>query len=582
MSTNTELATIFQEMADILALQGANSFRVSAHARVARELADLSTDVRTLVERGEDLTTYEGIGDKSAKKISEYLETGHITEHETLKAAVPAGLLAILAVPGLGPKTVRLMWEQAGVTDVASLRAQMDAGVIEQLPRMGAKTVENIRTALAFLETSADRVRLGAALPVAESMLTTLRAVPGVIEAAFAGSLRRGCETIGDIDLLVATTDPDAAGEAFRTMDGVVQVLAAGATKSAVRLGSGLQVDLRVVEEASYGAALLYFTGSKQHNVRLRERAVKRGLRLNEYGLFPDDGTHDEAPQRRGIAPVAARTEEEIYAAVDLPWIPPELREDRGEFTAALPDLITCDDIRAELHAHTTASDGRLSIEALVAEAKRRGYHTIAVTDHSRSSVLANGLDVERLRAHVDAIRAVDAKTKGIRVLAGAEVDILVDGDLDYDDETLAMLDLVVASPHVSLKQDRAKATARILAAVRHPLVHIIGHPTGRFVGRREGLDLDLDVIIAAAVEHDTALEINANNVRLDLRDTHVRAAVEAGALIAINTDAHGAEHFDELRYGVLTGRRGWLTADRCVNAWPARRLHDWIAAKRP
>jgi DNA polymerase (family 10) len=342
-------------------------------------------------------------------------------------------------------------------------------------------------------------------------------------------------------------------------------------------------VDLRIVDEAVFGAALLYFTGSKRHNVVLRERAARAGLRLNEYGLFPDDG-EEAPPQTRGVPPVAADTEQAIYAALDLPWIPPELREDRGEFEFGddLPALVELGDIRSELHAHTRASDGRLTIEQLAAAAAARGFHTVAVTDHSQSSIQANGLSPERLRAHVRAVREADARIDGIRILAGTEVDILADGHLDYDDELLAELDIVVASPHTSLRQDPEEATARLVRAVSHPHVHILGHPTGRMLGRREGLHPDMRAVVAAAAEHDTALEINANELRLDLRDVHVQAAVEAGALVSINCDTHRAENLDQFRYGVLTARRGRLTAARCLNTWPRADLLAWLARKSP
>ncbi|MGH7292922.1 MAG: PHP domain-containing protein, partial [Myxococcota bacterium] len=341
-------------------------------------------------------------------------------------------------------------------------------------------------------------------------------------------------------DILVSATNQAAVSKAFQAMPGVKKVLAAGETRSSVRLEQGVQVDLRVLDDSSFGAALLYFTGSKEHNVTLRERAIKRGYRLNEYGLFPDDGTDDDRPlQDRGVKPVAARTEQEIYKILDLLWIPPTLREDRGELTTKLPKLIAIDDIVAELHAHTTASDGLLSIEQLAEIAKARGFHTIAVTDHSKSSVQANGLSPDRLKAHIEAVREAASRVKGITILAGSEVDILTDGRLDYEDDLLAQLDIVVASPHVALKQEPKLATKRLVRAISHPLVHILAHPTGRIINRREGLSPDINALIEAAVEHDTALEINAHWLRLDLRDTHVKAAVDGGALIAINTDAH-------------------------------------------
>ncbi|MEE8246732.1 MAG: DNA polymerase/3'-5' exonuclease PolX [Alphaproteobacteria bacterium] len=580
MSTNERLARIFEEMAALLELTGANPFRINAHARVARVLLELTVDVAELAQVPAKLTDLEGIGKGSARKIIEFVRTGGVHEHDELLETVPPGLLEVMTIPGLGPKTVRLLWEKGGVTDLNSLKARLDSGELQKLPRLGAKSIENIKASMAFAVRAAERVTLGAALPAALEIAERLRGVGGASRVEYAGSLRRGRETIGDIDILAAASDPAALSRAFVSMNGVVQVLAAGDTKSSVRLKTGIQVDLRVVDEGAFGAALLYFTGSKQHNVLLRERAIKRKLRLNEYGLFPDGPREDEAPQKRGVEPVAAATEESVFRALGLPWIPPELREDRGELDSVLPDLIELSDITCELHAHTLASDGRFTIEGLAEEARARGFHTVAVTDHSKSSVQANGLSPERLREHIDAVRAADRATEGITILAGAEVDILTDGRLDYDDDLLAELDIVIASPHAVLRQDPETATRRLVAAIKHPLVHILGHPTGRMINRREGLRPDLGALIEAAREHDTALEINANHFRLDLRDTHVRAAVEAGALLSINTDAHRPEHFDYLRYGILTARRGWLTAKRCINTWSEQQLQRWLRKK--
>jgi DNA polymerase (family 10) len=438
-------------------------------------------------------------------------------------------------------------------------------------------------------------------MPVAEGLVARLKKIQGVKEIAFAGSLRRGKETIGDIDILVAADDSEAVRSAFVSMPEVEKVLANGETRSSVRLrvgsdlsrwssgddetqasgGAVVQVDLRLVPRESWGAALLYFTGSKDHNVRLRERALKQKLTLNEYGLYPLDD-RNEPPQRRGVKAVAGKTEEEIYTKLKLSWVPPEIREDRGELEVReTPALIELGDIKAELHAHTTESDGALSLEELVAEAKKRGFHTIGVTDHSKSSIQANGLSVERVKEQIKRVHDYAKGVKGISVLVGSEVDILADGTLDYDDKLLAQLDIVVASPHSALKQDPKKATARLLKAIEHPLVHVLGHPTGRLINRRPGLEPAMDELIAAAVEHETALEINAHWMRLDLRDTHVRAAVEAGALIAIDCDVHTLADFDNLRYGVMTGRRGWLTADQCVNTWSRQKLAAWLKRKR-
>ncbi|MCP4938457.1 MAG: DNA polymerase/3'-5' exonuclease PolX [Phycisphaeraceae bacterium] len=584
MSSNEDIGSIFEEMATLLELTGANGFRVNAHTKVARVVEGLSSDLAE-VARGEkglaELQKIDGIGKSSAEKIVAFVATGTVPELEDLRSEVPDGLRTVMQVPGLGPKTVRRFWQEASVESLADLEAALDDGRLEALPRMGRKTLDNIRASIDFMKSAGDRRRLGDAMPLAERVVAVMEAVPGMRRVAWAGSLRRGQETIGDVDILVSTDDPEAASTAFREQPGVSRVLVAGETKSSVRLEEGIQVDLRVVPEEVWGATLMYFTGSKDHNVALRERAIARGLRLNEYGLFPED---DEAtpPQQRGIAPVAASTEAEIYEALDLPWIPPELRVDRDEFDRPIPgDLVTVEAIRAELHSHTTASDGKLSIDELAAAAMAGGREILAITDHSRSSAQANGLDVDRLRRHADAIREADARIDGIRLLAGSEVDIHADGSLDYEDDVLAMLDVVVASPHASLRQEPAVATARLCAAARHPLVSIIGHPTGRIIGSRKGLEPDIEAVIAAAIEGGTALEINSNPLRLDLRDIHVRAAVEAGCLISINTDAHRAEHLEFIRYGVLTGRRGRLEAEGCINTWAPDRLLPWLARNR-
>ncbi len=577
MSTNAELARLFEEMAAVLELTGANSFRVAGYARAARVLEDLTTDVATIADHAK-LIEIEGIGEGTAKRILQYIRTGRIPEHDELLAKVPIGLLEVMRIPGIGPKTARILWEKGGITDLASLREKLEAGGLEGLPRMGDKTIANIRESISFMEGSRERTRLGQALPLAEAIVERLRALPGVRRVEYAGSLRRGAETIGDIDLLASCDRPAALSRAFVTMPGIVKVLAAGTTKSSVRLETGIQVDLRVIDEESFGAALMYFTGNKAHNIEMRERAAKRGMRLNEYGLFRPARPGDGPPEPRAGEPVASAREEDIFAALGLPWIPPELREDRGELELTeTPRLIEVGDIRCDLHAHTIASDGRMTIDELAAEARRRGYHAIAVTDHSPASPLAGGLSPDDLLRHIDAVREAAGRTKGIAILAGSEVDIHADGRLDYDDEILARLDVVVASPHAALRQSPDVATKRLVAAVRHPLVRILGHPTGRLINKRAGLQPDLARLVEAAAETGVALEINANDLRLDLRDVHVRAAMDGGALLAIDTDVHSPGDFDLLRYGVLTARRGGLTPDRCVNTWTLPKLRAWL-----
>ncbi|MFW6032425.1 MAG: DNA polymerase/3'-5' exonuclease PolX, partial [Phycisphaeraceae bacterium] len=507
---NARLAKIFQQMADVIELLGGNRFRVNAFQNASRSLRELTRDVSELDRK--ELTELHGIGSGTADRIREYLSSGQITEHQELLAEVPEGLLPLLEISGLGPKTVATLWQQGGVTDVESLEAKLNTGELESLPRMGKKKLEKIQQSLSFARQAGERVRIGEAMPLAAWFVDQLRQMKEVREAAYAGSLRRGRETVGDLDLLVSS-DPDAGekiANRFVKLEPVTEVLLKGRTKTSVRTQRGVQVDLRVVEAAAFGAALLYFTGSKQHNVELRERAIAQKQKLSEYGLF--DAETDER--------VAGASEQEVYDALGLGWIPPELREARGEIDQAakgeLPRLLEFGDIRCELHAHTTASDGMLSIRELAAMAIDRGFHTIAVTDHSRGQVQANGLSIERLERHVERVREVAAELKGkIRVLAGTEVDILADGKLDYPDSLLRELDIVVASPHAALTQEPAKATARLVKAIENRYVTIIGHPTGRIVGRRPGLSPDMGKVIEAAAERGVALEINANYHRL-------------------------------------------------------------------
>ncbi len=624
--TNATLVAILERLARLMDVLGEDSFKSSAHARAARAIEGQSTELATLANSADAkaaksaLMQIEGIGPKIADKILEFFATGRIGEHDELAAKVPAGVLAMMEVPGLGPKTVRAIWQTLGVTDLAGVKKAIDDGSILTVPRMGAKAAEKIKQSIAFAEQGQQRLWLGQALPLARRIVELLSKVRGVERVEYAGSLRRGRETVGDLDILVCVPAgkdgsadakaAHAAGEAFRSMPGVVQVISAGEGKSSIRIatstdwgrwtlegehgqaasGPSVQCDLRVIPSPSFGAALMYFTGSKEHNIALRQRSLDRGLTLNEYGLFPhtkaDEGK--PPPQERGVRPVAAEKEEDIYAALELPYLPPEIRESRGELDLSQPPrLIEVGDIKAELHAHTTASDGSMSIEELASRAKERGFHTIAVTDHSQSSSIAGGLKPDRLKLHIEAIRKTQEKfvdrsgKPTITILAGSEVDILADGSLDYTDKVLRELDVVVASPHAALSQDPETATKRLLAAIKHPLVHILGHPTGRLINRRAGLSPDLGKLIASAREHNVALEINAHWMRLDLRDTHVRAAIDAECLIAIDCDVHAPEDYDNLVFGVLTARRGWVTPERCVNAWPAKKLHQWLTSKR-
>ncbi len=583
LATNQECANVFSRIADLLEITGANAFKVNAYRKAARSCENESRELGRLArESPADLRTIEGIGESTAAKIVELETVGKVAELEALQSKIPPGLPALLTLQGVGPKSVKLLWDSAKVTSIDELRAAIESGALRSVERMGEKTIANLRDAVAAHDAAGAgpvRYRLGEAIPIAEAMLKRMRATNGTVRVSFAGSARRGRETVGDLDLLVSSTDPVAAKAAFLNCPGIGKVLAHGDTKCAVQLSTGIQVDLRIVKDNAFGAALLYFTGSVDHNVLLRERAIARGMRLNEYGLFrvPKDSA-DGAD----LPLVAAETEESIYSALDLPYCPPELREMHGsDLTKSSPTLIELADIKAELHSHTTASDGDLSILELASLAKARGFHTIAVTDHSRASAQANGLSVERLLKHIDAISEVEAKIGGIRILAGSEVDIMADGRLDYDDDILAKLDIVVASPHTALKQAPQAATDRLLCAIRHPLVHILGHPTGRIIQGREGLNPNMELLCKTAKDCGTAMEINCHWSRLDLRDQHVRIAVVAGCMIAINCDIHSPGDADNLRYGIATARRGGLTAAGCVNTWSAAKLHDWLSSKR-
>ncbi len=576
-TANQQLAALFAQMADILEILESDRFRVNAFRKTSRVLDDMAEDVAGIGPDISSLVQIDGVGKGAAQRIAEFLETGKIADHTQLMDQIPDGLLGLLNISGLGPKTISLFWNQAGVEGLDDLKAKLETGELTNLPGLGKKKLENIQKSVAFAESAGGRVRLGQAMPMAFWFVGQLEKLKQVKQAAYAGSLRRGRETIGDIDVIVSAEAKGAAAisDAFVALEPVTDVLVKGATKSSVRTRGGMQVDLRVVEPRQYGAALMYFTGSKEHNIVLRQRAIDRGMNLNEYALT------------KGNKIIAGQTEQEIYQVLDLAWIPPELREDRGEMILAekneLPKLIEIGDIKAELHAHTTASDGHWSIEEYAAAAAHRGFHTVAVTDHSRGQGQANGLSSQRLEQHIKNVRVAAAQMKNqITILAGSEVDILANGQLDYPDSLLKELDLVVASPHAALTQEPKKATDRLLKAIDNPYVTIMGHPTGRIILSREGLNPDMKQLIAAAAQRGIALELNANTMRLDLRDTHARMAIEAGVLLSINTDAHGPDHLDQLVYGVLTARRAGATKAGVINCLSKAALAKWLRGTRP
>lgn len=568
-----EVARLFDLMADMLELKGENPFRIRAYRRAARNLESLAEDLEALAAEGR-LDEIPGVGEDLAGKIAEYLQTGRIRALEALRRKVPAGVADLLSVPGIGPKTALVLYEKAGVRSVDRLRDLARAGKLRGLPGIQAKTEANILQGIATVEQGRARMPLGRALPLAEELVRALEALRGVDRVALAGSIRRGKETAGDIDILATAADPGGVMAAFADLPQVAAVLERGHTRASVRHRDGIQVDLRVVEPESFGAALQYFTGSAQHNIRVREMANRLGLKVSEYGVFR------EASGRR----LAGATEEEVYAALGLPLIAPELREDTGEIEAALagtlPKLVQLADIRGDLHCHTRASDGHHTIDELVAAARARGYEYVGVTDHSASATIAHGLSREAMPAHLAKIRAAQAAHPGIRVLAGTECDILPDGRMDYPDELLARLDVVIAAVHSRFRQPKAEMTRRICRALANPHVHVLAHPTGRLFGERAPYDVDLDAVLRTAHRLGKAVEINSCPQRLDLDGAHARRAKDLGALIAIDTDTHALDQLDTMRLGVATARRGFLGKDQVVNAWPVTKLLAF--ARRP
>ena len=560
---NREIAELFEKIADMLAIRGDNFNRIIAYRNGAESIRALPRDLSAIRDEGA-LTDIPGIGKTLAEKITEMLDTGKLAFYERLAVEIPPSLLDLLQIEGVGPKKVKLFYDRLRITTLDELQAAAAAGKLRELPGMGAKSEAKIIAGiqnLARLQT--DRVPLGEAWPIAQAMLAELAALPGVTEHAVGGSLRRMRETIGDIDLLVAAADAEPVMDRFVSLPPVDAVVGRGPTKARVTLRNGMGVDLRVMPASRWGTLLSYFTGSKAHNVRLREMAQKQGLSLNEYAFTRPDGSE-----------IICATEADVYNILGLPYIPPVLREDRGEIEAAqngqLPTLIQAGDIRADLHMHTTWSDGRLSVREMAQAARAQGLQYIAITDHSASLGIANGLSVERLRQQAREVRAVDAEMgPDFRVFHGTEMEIRADGTLDFPDDVLSELDFVIAALHVSLRQPREQVTARALAAVDNPLVHMLAHPTGRLLPDRLGADLDMDRILMAAARTGTIMEINANPRRLDLQDSYVRRAQQLGVRLSINTDAHHSDEFALRHYGIATAQRGWATAANVVNTWP-------------
>jgi DNA polymerase (family 10) len=566
---NQEIASIFQQISDMLAIKGENRHRVFAYQRAAETISQLERDLADLLREG-TLTDMPGIGQVLAEKIEELLTTGKLEFYERLRAEVPSGVLDMLRVPDVGPKTAGRVWQELSVTSIEELEEAARSGRLQSLPRMGARTEARILAGIEALRRQSGRIPLGDAWFLAQQMLAALREVPGVHQAAPAGSLRRMRETVHDLDLLVAADDAEPVMARFRQLPQVADVLLSGETKTAVRTHQGFQVDLRVLSPERWGTAVQYFTGSQAHNIRLRGLAQRQGYSLSEYALKDKDGSEH-----------LCTDEGKVYRLLGLPWIPPELREDRGEVEAALkgelPRLVELADLQGDLQMHTTWSDGHGSVAEMAEAARTRGLHYILITDHSFGMGVAGGLKAEELRQQRAEIEAANARYDDFRVLAGAEVEIRADGSLDFPDEVLAELDIVVASLHTGLRSGRERTTERLLAAIRNPHVDMIAHPTGRLIGRREGADLDMEAILQAAAESGTIVEINAHPDRLDLPDIYVRRAVELGVKLAINTDAHDVEGLDLLFFGVATARRGWATPDDVVNTWDLKKLLAWV-----
>lgn len=583
---NAVLGELFDQMANIMEILGEDRFRINTYRRVGRIIGDLPADVEALLADG-TLAQIPGVGKSSLAKIEEFVSTGAIAAHQDLLRKVPASLLELLHVPGMGPKGVKAVHDHLNITSLAGLKAAIADGSLVTLPGFGEKKAAAIAKGLEFIEKSSGRIRLDQATLAAELVSGFLRGLPGLDRILAAGSLRRCAETIGDVDILVTLRDGLAEEDAERVLRSFTEAplvkrpLAAGSTKASALIeaaGCSVQVDVRVVPGESFGAAMQYFTGSKQHNVRLREIAVKQGLKLNEYGLFK--------VAKSGEQSVAGQREEDIYARLGLDYIDPRLREDRGELAAAahhtLPELIHLENIRGDCHLHTQASDGLCTVEDLVWIASGLGYEYICVTDHSHSSAIANGLDARRLAKQIEQIRRLNQDLKGITVLAGSEVDILADGRLDFDDGLLADLDFVIASIHSALAGPREKVTTRTLKAMDNPYVCCIGHPTGRLLGERDAMDLDMAAVIHHAGQTHTALEVSANPYRLDLKDVHCKMAVEAGVKLVINTDSHHPEGFSLMSFGVATAGRGWATRADVLNTLPLAQFKEYLAKKRP
>ncbi|MBY8842697.1 DNA polymerase/3'-5' exonuclease PolX [Streptomyces sp. SP2-10] len=565
---NAEVEALLQEYADLIAITGGDAFKARAYEKAARAIGGYPADISTLDADG--LRKIPNVGRSIAEKVTEYLRTGRIALVEERRARIPAGVRELITIPTLGPKKALRLYEDLHISSVSELAAAVEADALADLKGFGEKTQDNIRHGIELLRRAGARVPLAPATDTAEGIVAELSGVTGCRRCAYAGSLRRMRETVGDLDVLVAAERSAPFMDALCELPVTVEVVARGTKKTSVRTGKGLQVDLRVVPPESWGAAMQYFTGSRAHNIRTRTIAVHQGLKLSEYGLF-DTGSGE---------PVASRTEEDVYARLGLPWIPPTLREDRGEIEAALhgelPEVVTERDIRGDLHTHTDLTDGLASLETMVEAAAERGYAYYAVTDHAPDLYMQRMTD-EKVLAQRERLRELDGTRRGMRLLHGTELNIGPEGEVDWPDEFLAGFDLCVASLHSHFGLGRRAMTRRLVRACENPYVHVIGHPTTRLIGRRPGVDADWDEVFAACARTGTALEVNAQPDRLDLGDADILRAREHGVRFAVNSDAHSVPHLGQLRYGVGTAQRGWLTRDDVINTWPLTRLRRFL-----
>ncbi|WP_433684638.1 DNA polymerase/3'-5' exonuclease PolX [Nocardia sp. CA-119907] len=568
MRSNDVAAQSLWEMADLIAISGGDPYRVRSYEKAARSVTGYHLDIDTLDRKG--LMAIPAVGAHTADRLLELRRTGRIADLEELHAQLPAGLRALLGIPGLGPRRAQQVYEELGICSMPELMTALHDERLRTLKGWGETSERNLAESIRHMQQSGGRIPLAVALDIAEGLVADLAALPQVSRVDYAGSLRRMRDTVGDIDLLVAADDPDTVMDHFCTRPLVDRILAHGRTKSSIVTTQGIQVDLRVVPASSWGAALLYFTGSKAHNIHIRKLAVRAGLKLSEYGLFDADTDR----------PLAAATEAEVYDALELPWIPPTLREDRGEVEASaagqLPRLVEVTDLNGDLHMHTDLTDGLAGAEDMIAAAAHHGYRYCAITDHAPLLAMQRMTRQKALGQRRE-LREIASRYR-IAVLHGSELNIAADGTLDWDDEFLAGFDILIASVHSHFDQSPEAMTRRLITAIEHPCVDIIGHPTTRILGRRPPIEFDADAVFTAAARNGTALEINAFPDRLDLDDELIRRARELGVMFAIDTDAHALPHLDHMRFGVATAQRGWAEPAQVINTWPLRRLRGLLA----